>query len=183
MGETITRIDTSFADEMSEMAGFRMQDCYQCGKCTAGCPTSYLMDYPIHQVMLLTLQGRRDELLRSRAIWLCVSCETCTARCPKECKPSVVMDMLRSLAVEEGTINKDERYIVGFHRSFLKSIRKYGRIFEIGMIRDYKFRTFTFTQDVILGVKMFAKGKINLLPDKIKGMKTITKLFNRYSNW
>jgi heterodisulfide reductase subunit C len=183
MAGTITRLDSSFADEMSELAGFRMKDCYQCGKCTAGCPTSYLMDFPIHQVMLLTLQGRREELLRSTAIWLCVSCETCTTRCPKECKPSVVMDMLRAIAVEEGTLNKHEKYIIQFHKSFLKTVEMFGRVYEVGMLADYKVRTVTLMQDLILGGRMFTKGKINLFPDKIKGIKTVKKLFDRYSNW
>jgi hypothetical protein len=51
------------------------------------------------------------------------------------------------------------------------------------MLADYKVRTFTLMQDLILGGRMFTKGKINLFPDKIKGIKTVKKLFDRYSNW
>jgi heterodisulfide reductase subunit C len=93
------------------------------------------------------------------------------------------MDMLRAIAVEEGTLNKHEKYIIQFHKSFLKTVEMFGRVYEVGMLADYKVRTVTLMQDLILGGRMFTKGKINLFPDKIKGIKTVKKLFDRYSNW
>jgi heterodisulfide reductase subunit C len=50
--------------------------CYQCGKCTAGCPIAYAMDYPPHQILRGVQLGMRDVVLSSRTIWLCAACES-----------------------------------------------------------------------------------------------------------
>lgn len=190
MSSTEVTHEKDFASEVSEEAGFRVRDCYQCGKCTAGCPTSYLMDYPIHRVMLMTIQGKKDELLRARSIWLCVSCETCTTRCPKECKPSVVMDVLRGMSIKEGKMNREEKQIIEFHRSFLKSVRDHGVIHEMGLLFDYKMlkvqKTFNPVEDMYLAKlapKMLFAGKIHLLPRTVNDIASIGRIFDKYYNW
>ena len=70
--------------------------------------------------------------------------------------------------------------ILAFHQTFLQSVRKTGRLYEIGMIRDFKLRTFDLFDDAILGLKMFAMGKINLLPVKFKDRATIEKIFQHF---
>ena len=88
----------AFAAEISEMIGQNIDGCYQCGKCTAGCPLAYSMETPPHEIVRLVQLGRREEALASHTIWLCASCETCTSRCPKNIDVASVMDALRILA-------------------------------------------------------------------------------------
>ena len=83
-------------------SGVRVQDCYQCGKCTAGCPVAAFMDLMPRQVMRAVQLGQTDLVLRSSTIWLCASCETCSARCPMELDVAAVMDTLRHIARERG---------------------------------------------------------------------------------
>lgn len=176
----IQELDSSFADEVSRLANFSMKECYNCGKCTAGCPVGFIMDPSIHKIMEMVQFGRREELLTSTAIWYCVSCETCSTRCPKECKPSKVVDVLREMALREKKYPDDIARILAFHQTFLQSVRKTGRLYEVGMIRDFKLRTFDLFDDAILGLKMFAMGKIKLLPTKVKDRTTIEKIFRHF---
>src|SRR5208282_717492 len=73
----------------------QVADCYQCGKCTAGCPVAMHMDVAPNQVVRLVQLGEWEKALQSRAIWECVGCQTCSTRCPKEVDCAGVMDALR----------------------------------------------------------------------------------------
>jgi heterodisulfide reductase subunit C len=61
---------------VNELAHTRVQDCYQCGKCTAGCPAAQRMDLSPNQLVRLVQAGQLERALRSEAIWQCVSCQT-----------------------------------------------------------------------------------------------------------
>jgi len=69
--------------EKLQAAGIDITRCYQCGKCTAGCPMAQSMDYSPRQIVRLLQLGLADDALRSRTIWMCASCETCATRCPR----------------------------------------------------------------------------------------------------
>ena len=150
--------------------------CYQCGKCTAGCPIAYAMDYPPHQIMRHVQLGRRDLVLSSRTIWLCAACETCSTRCPQEVEPAGVMDALRRIAYAEG-IKSPERDVPLFHRIFLESVRQFGRTFEAAMIGFYNLLSGHLTKDVDMAPKMLLKGKLSLLPPRAKDSKELRKMF------
>src|SRR4030042_2639125 len=91
-----------FVREVEAISGQRVADCYQCGKCTAGCPTAFAMDYPPNQIMRGIQLGMRDALLASKAIWVCASCQTCTTRCPQGVDIARTIDALRSMAYSKG---------------------------------------------------------------------------------
>jgi heterodisulfide reductase subunit C len=93
-----------------ELSGAKISACYQCGKCTAGCPTSDFMDIPPHQVIRLLQLGQVGETLEKNTIWLCASCITCAVRCPKGVDLSKIMEALRQLSLRrtENYIDPDE---------------------------------------------------------------------------
>ena len=110
--------------------------CYQCMKCSAGCPISPDMDILPHQVIRMVQFGMQERLLSSKTIWVCASCETCTTRCPNEVDVAKVMDVLRQMAIRSnGTLG--DTHVPSFHRSFLSSICKRGRLHELEMIAGY----------------------------------------------
>jgi heterodisulfide reductase subunit D len=82
--------------------GERVIACYQCGTCSGSCPTASAMDYNPRRILHMLRLGLGERVLRSQAIWLCTSCYSCTARCPREIKISDAMLGLRSLAVDRG---------------------------------------------------------------------------------
>ncbi len=163
--------------------GVNADCCYQCGKCSAGCPLAADMDYTSSMVMrLLQTEDVTNEkdLLQSQSIWMCASCEMCISRCPMSIDIPKVMDFLRQKSLKEGLANKQaSKNIIPFHRSFLDMIRLSGRLYEIGLVADYKLRSKNFFQDLMLAPKMFVRGKLAIFPDMIKGKSNIARIFNK----
>jgi len=168
--------------EILSQTGVLAAKCYQCGKCSAGCPLSDEMDYPPSVIMRMLQTGfseNEEKVLRSYTIWLCVTCEMCYERCPMEIDIPVVMDFLREKSLKLKKTNKKAKDIIAFHKAFLSTVNKTGRLFEIGLIAGYKLNTFHLTQDVALAPKMLSRGKLPLLPEKIKNKKNIADIFNK----
>jgi heterodisulfide reductase subunit C len=179
--ETVERtgkVDSSFLEEAMKKSGENLSLCYQCLKCTAGCPTAPYMDIRPNNIIRMIQMGMKDAVLRSHAIWLCVSCETCGTRCPNEIDIGVLMDTLREMAIEE-KVPAAEKNIHLLHEAFVQSIRRGGRVHEATMLIDYKLRSRDFFTDLGPGMKLFVKGKIPLLPEFIKGRKDIQRIFDR----
>jgi heterodisulfide reductase subunit C len=104
--------------DLNELAHTRVEDCYQCGKCTAGCPVADAMDLAPSQLVRLAQTGDLTRAMTSIAIWRCVACQTCSDRCPKGVDVASVMDALRQLSVTRGDLPDQVRRIVTFQRSF-----------------------------------------------------------------
>ena len=173
-----SKLDTAFLDEVEEKAHTKTSSCFQCLKCSCGCPLSYEMDYLPAQIIRMVNLGMRDDVLKSRTIWVCASCETCTTRCPNDIDIAHVMDTLREMALREGKAEEEE-HLRRFHESFLSAIKTWGRVHELQMIGTYKFKTRTFMEDADVGMDMFKRGKIKLIPEPIKGRKAVKRIFKK----
>ena len=174
MGKT----ESSFLEEAKKKSGEDLSLCYQCLKCTAGCPTAPYMDVRPNNIIRMIQMGMKEEVLGSSAIWLCVSCETCGTRCPNKIDIGVLMDALREMAIEEGVPAK-EKNIHLLHEAFVRSIKRGGRVHEATMLIDYKLRSKDFMTDLIPGMMLFLKGKIPLMPSFVKGKDEIKRIFER----
>ncbi|MEO0070286.1 MAG: 4Fe-4S dicluster domain-containing protein [candidate division WOR-3 bacterium] len=82
---------------IEELSGQRVQDCYQCGCCTAGCPIGEVMDPPPSKAIRLLQLGRVGELLSSDGIWVCASCLVCGTRCPRNVDYARIAEACRAL--------------------------------------------------------------------------------------
>jgi heterodisulfide reductase subunit C len=163
-------------DSFFEESGLNIQDCYQCQKCSAGCPVAFAMDYKPNQIMQMVLLGMKERVLSCKTIWVCASCYTCSTRCPNDIDIAGVMDWLRQSALREGIVPA-EKEVPLFHAAFLDSIRTHGRVYELGMMARYKMKTGKFFDDMKLGWKMFTKGKLKLFPSGVRKKREITELF------
>ena len=164
------------ADVWMEKSGLNIQDCYQCQKCSAGCPVAFAMDYKPNQVMQMVLLGMKERVLSCKTIWVCASCYTCSTRCPNDIDIAGVMDWLRQSALREGVVPADKEVPL-FHAALLDSIRSHGRVYELGMMARYKMKTGKFLDDLKLGWKMLRKGKLKLFPSGVRKKREITELF------
>jgi heterodisulfide reductase subunit C2 len=126
------------------------------------------MKLPPHDIMRLTIAGDRERLFADDSLWLCLTCETCSARCPNDVDPARVIDALRELAAVEGA-GHGPRNVSAFHKSFLAQIRMTGRLSEVGLIMQYKMRSGALLQDVAVVPAMLERGKLPLVPTRIKG--------------
>ncbi|MDQ7780487.1 MAG: 4Fe-4S dicluster domain-containing protein [Planctomycetota bacterium] len=88
-------VNSDALKKIEEMSGQKVLSCYQCGKCSAGCPMSFAMDLLPNQIIRLVQLGLWDEVLAAKTIWICASCFTCFARCPRGVDLSRVMEALR----------------------------------------------------------------------------------------
>ena len=175
------QVGSGWKQEVSRRLGHDVSECYQCGKCTAGCPVAYEMFHPIHAMMRLVQLGRKDEALASRSQWVCVACEACSTRCPKDVDPARLMTVLREMSQEEGTVNANEVDIYDFHQSFLDMIRRFGRVYEMGLVASYKLKAplRRGTQDVLTGLRMMRRGKPGFFPHKIQNVAAIRRIYQR----
>ena len=169
-------LDDRLLEEVEAKAHTKTSSCFQCLKCSNGCPLSYEMDYLPAQIIRMVNLGMRDEVLKCRTIWVCASCETCTTRCPNDIDIAHVMDTLRQMSLREGKAESEEN-LQKFHEAFLSAIKTWGRVHELQMIGTYKLKTRTFMEDVKVGTEMFKRGKIKLIPEPIKGRKAVRKIF------
>jgi heterodisulfide reductase subunit C len=177
-------IEPAWLGEVEKETGIGVSACYQCKKCTNGCPVTFAMDIYPDQVIRLVQMGQKDRVLSCSTIWVCSACETCTTRCPNGVDVAGVMDYLKETAVRRGAdIPQSNTYT--FHRTFLDEIRKLGRISEAGLIRNYMLKSGVLRKrlqdgsligDLLLGWSMFKKGRMNLLPKKIKARGEISKI-------
>jgi len=170
--------DQAFAQKVKELSDANLDRCYQCYTCTAGCPVAYAMDYYPHQVMRMVQLGVKERVLSCSTIWLCATCETCTTRCPNEVDLVRVMDTLREMALVQGVEIK-EKNIVSMHKTFLSLVKSLGRQHEISLLVLLKMKSKEFFKDMILGMRMFLKGKLKIMPHKIKGVDQIKGIFER----
>jgi len=178
MAERLQYRDTSLLEEVESRSGTRVSACFQCHKCSTGCPIGPDMDLLSSQVMRLIQLGEEDELLASKAIWLCASCEACSTRCPQGIDVAAVMDALRIMAVGRKLAPADARG-KHFNRSFLSSVRRHGRVFEAGMMAFYKLRSGDWFGDVDKVPKMLAKKKLGFLPNRSGAAKEVRDVFRR----
>jgi heterodisulfide reductase subunit C len=173
--EQTAEIYTSLLSEVVQRSGEKIQNCYQCQKCSAGCPVNFAMDLLPNQMFRHIQYDHRDKVLSSKTIWLCASCHTCSVRCPNSIDIAKVMDTLRSISVRSGTAS-GEKDISLFHKFFLGLIKITGRTYEPGF-GLYKMKTGGLAGMMGWSLKLFLKGKIGIIPT-FNGGKELRKLFH-----
>ena len=116
---------------VEEYSGQDMLACYQCGKCSAGCPVAFAMDMLPSQVIRLIQLGQVEAVLDSETPWLCASCQTCYVRCPKGLDLSRIMEAVREIILQERGDHIDINELAGDELAefpqqvYISSFRKY----------------------------------------------------------
>ena len=172
---------SKLADAVRKATGVNVGECYQCGKCTAGCPMARWMDVVPSQIMRLVQIGDDEataRLLASGAIWVCAGCLTCTQRCPKKLDPAAVIDALKEMSYAQGCVSAGQRKVLAFHKAFLKVVEKAGRMSEIPLTALYKMTSGDFFSDITMAPKMLARRKLPLVPKIVRNRRQIKRIFD-----
>jgi heterodisulfide reductase subunit C len=149
--------------------------CFQCAKCSLGCSVAFAMDFLPHQVVRLAEKEEYERLFQSNSIWICTGCEICKSRCPNNIDVGALNDFLKAEALRK----KAARTKVGaFHSAFLDTLNTFGRLHELWMMVLFMLKSRTMTKDFVLGIKMFFKGTLKILPSPVKGRKEIKAIFD-----
>jgi heterodisulfide reductase subunit B len=162
--KTIAGINNELAQRIEEALGENVYLCYQCVKCTSGCPVGEFFDWQPNQIMRALQFGQEDIVLESETPWLCVSCQTCTTRCPQGLDIAGIMDFLTREALERG-IEPPVPEVDHFNQAFLRQVRLWGRAYEPGLMAEMKLRDpRSLFDDLDLYKKMLRKRKVSFLP-------------------
>jgi heterodisulfide reductase subunit C2 len=162
----------------AQQAGIKVLSCYQCRKCTGGCPVAGRADIKPHELVRLVQLGQRDAALASRAIWECTSCQTCITRCPQKVDIAALNDLLRQMSSRAGTVAVGTAVPV-FNAVFLDTVRRFGRMYELGLMVAFKLRTRRLFADVGKFPMMLWKRKLALLPSLGRDRAGRQRLFRR----
>lgn len=100
-------INAPFVSKIQTLSGQKLMSCYQCGKCSAGCPGVSQMDLLPNQLIRYAQLGLKEELLASTSIWICASCMTCNTRCPKGINVAEVIEAIRQILLRKSKDHLD----------------------------------------------------------------------------
>ena len=164
--------------QQAQQAGANVLSCYQCRKCTAGCPVAGRADLKPHELVRMVQLGQRDAVLACKAIWECTSCQTCITRCPQKVDIAALNDLLRQMSREAGTVAAGTA-VPAFNDIFLGTVRRFGRMYEMGLMVAFKLRTRRFLADVAKFPMMLWKRKLSILPSPGRGSAQRKRLFER----
>ena len=170
--------ETSLFRTVKELSGVDVSGCLQCKKCSNGCPVTSLVRVPPSEIIRRLQLNMGNSILDSDLVWMCASCETCFARCPMHIDMAGVMDALRTISLRQNA-TKQKGNIPLFNRWFLKTIKMFGRTYDLGMIAAYKVGTSTYFQDTNKFPMMLKKGKIALFPSFDANRKYVKRIFKK----
>lgn len=178
---------SSLQERLARGAATPVSSCFQCKKCSAGCPLTFAMDLLPDRVIRLALLGQTEALLGCRTIWVCASCVTCSTRCPNGIDIAGVMDWLKEEALRQGQAI-DQPEVAAFQRFFLDSLRRAGgRLPEVALMRRFTlFKLWRRPQlrelweNSKLGWALFRRGRLRPVgPPALKGRHEINEIFRR----
>lgn len=167
----------AFRDEIQALSGQNVNLCFQCGKCSCGCPLADKMDLKPAQVMHSIRLGRADSVLKSQTIWLCVDCEACVSRCPQQVEPAAAMAAARVLALQKG-IKPSLKVIDIYYRGFVDNMRLNGKIHDASVAGITQLLTGQLISDLPLAMKLLRRGRVKLPPLPFGGSK-FRKIYRR----
>ena len=169
--------DFSAREVIAQEAGVDFLDCYQCGKCTAGCPMAHAMDLMPRELIRLLQLGLVDEALRAKTPWICAQCAVCTARCPQNVDIAAIMRAVRHASKDAGY--KPVRESDLFDRLFVDGIRAHGRSNEQYLAAKYNFASGHLLQDMANAPKMMERGMVGMEMQNVESREAVRSIVEK----
>lgn len=174
----------SFSTEITNMLhaghGSPIQTCTHCGTCSGTCPAAPFMDYTPRRLIGMINANLKDEVLASNTFWYCASCYHCTVRCPQEIDIAGLMYALKRYSMWK---NQYKEGLIGpvFSETFVKMIANSGRSYEPVLATTYLFSMGVqeFLQEAQTATTLMLKGRLPILPPKIKRLKNFKRMIGR----
>jgi heterodisulfide reductase subunit C len=167
--------------DLQTLTGENVMLCYQCKKCTLGCPSAYAMRMKPHELMRAAQLGLAEEIYWSGTIWICLSCETCNTRCPQDINILRVIDGLREMSKELDYYNPYPA-LPASHRIFMALVQRFGKVYELGLALLINLRMLTPFKDIDMASPMLLKGKLKPFPHRSHGAKELRQVMRRIRN-
>ena len=168
--------DKERIEALAASAGAKLHECYQCGKCAAGCPMAETMDLKPRQVLRHLQLGLLDDALHSKAPWICATCYTCTARCPHDVPIAEVMEAVRQQAEAAGIRPIRRSYL--FTKYFLLPLYLFGKNHELTLTAFYNVLSGRLFQHFDYLPGMLSGGKLRIFPPMVKNRTAVRRLMD-----
>jgi len=162
----------TFVEEVIEATpgGERLVHCLQCGSCGGSCPSSADMEFTPRTLIAMINAGQRDAVLAANTMWACVSCYSCTTRCPQEIPITDIVYTLKRIAIAEGRYHGTDAPALA--KTFTGYVEKYGRSYEAGLATGYhllkRWKPLQLVKMGPMGLQIFTKGRMAIFPTKIR---------------
>jgi heterodisulfide reductase subunit C len=129
----VSKLDPNFKFEIAaEPGGENILNCFQCGTCVSVCPVAAeTPEYDPRKIIWMALVGLRDEVLSSKAIWLCSTCYSCYVRCPQNVKITSLIAAIQNIASREGHLHPS-------YEAGLEMLEKTGRTVELSEFENQR---------------------------------------------
>jgi heterodisulfide reductase subunit C len=173
-----SELDKKFLKEvMKHSECDKISECIQCGTCSSTCPVSLYMDYTPRKLMAMIKAGFKDDALKSKTVWICSSCYSCSVMCPAQIKITDVMYALKRMAIEKGVYPKGIPTPV-LAQEMSNIISRKGRNSEMEVVTRMMLRTnpFGMLKMAPMGMSLFFKGRMEIFGEKIKNLPQMRKL-------
>lgn len=171
-----TKFDSSpeLSKKIADAAGVKLSDCYQCGKCSAGCPMAESMDIQPRQVVRLLQLGMADEVLKSKTIWLCATCHMCEDRCPNSINIPGLIENARYEAkrIKMCAVSEVDK----FNDIFIENVKNFGKSQEVILEGAYNILTGNYIQDMGSVPHMLRHGIVQPEIHTVKERENVRKL-------
>jgi heterodisulfide reductase subunit C2 len=166
------------SNAVEAVGGIDVSYCYQCGKCSTGCPVAYEMDLTPTQLMHAIQLGLKDLVYKSKTMWLCASCLTCSTRCPQDVDIAEALDSVKIMMQRDGKRPKMPGVLKLF-RSMTWNMKFFGRMHDLSMAAVYKLLALNISkEDMIMFFKMLRNGKFKIFP-KFKSSFAVRRIFRQ----
>ena len=170
-------VDRTDSAQIAARAQVNIRDCYQCGKCSAGCPMASGMDAGPREIVHMLQLGLVEDALRAKDPWICAQCMTCSSRCPQQIDVAELMRAVRMVSHERGYRASKESDV--FETAFIEGVRGHGRNSETWLAAAYNLRSGHLLQDAGNAPKMLSKGLIGLQHENVGDREAVRRLVDR----
>jgi heterodisulfide reductase subunit C len=173
-------LHSEFLRTVEQRSGENVSSCYQCGKCSGGCPVVADIELTPNRIIRMVQLGLEGNVLRSETVWCCAACGTCNGRCPIGIDIVHIMDVLREMALERRVVPPPgAAEVLMFYRSFLDCVKEFGRLNEIALMGSYNINSWHLFCNVMKAPWFIFKSKITIAPHKIKQIDRLKRAFER----
>lgn len=112
----------TFAKYLKEAGAENPYLCYQCHRCSSGCPTAAAMNMTPSRMMRMAQLGQKEAFFSDPSIWRCLGCDSCTQHCPHKVSVRKLVELLRQETVQDFWL-KDNREIFSADEGLSKGLR------------------------------------------------------------
>lgn len=173
----LDELDQGLSREILVACGVDVTRCLECGACSGGCPNGRLFDFTPRKIVQLIRLGKEAPLISLDALWVCLACQICRDRCPAGIDLPRVLDHIRERSQQEGLPATRPR-VEAFLKAMLHAIAARGRIAELPLMgRFARVCGGVAREDIILGLRMFRRGKLRPFPPRVRRIGEIREIF------